>query len=178
MNKVIAVITDLNGNLVESTNFPFLKLALKDLDIKCNEKKLLANILDKNYTVYKTQINLSSSNFLQYLFEEWKINNNVHVSPPRSKIINNHLKDINSFTDFEREIIYCLLSGYVIDKSIEKFLCQITNKKLSGNIKYTIAALYSKFECDNRSLLIELLKFYELDRYLPVSIFPPGVYKI
>lgn len=178
MNKVIAVITDLNGNLVENTNFPFLKLALKDLDIKCNEKKLLANMLDKNYTVYKTQINLSNKDFFQYLFEEWKINNNINLSIDKVQVMNSQLKDINSFTDFEREIIYSLLSGYVIDKSIEQFLIKLTNQKLRGNVRYTIAALYSKFECDNRSLLIELLKFYELDRYLPVSIFPPGVYKI
>lgn len=178
MNKVIAVLTDLNGNLVENNNFPFLKLALKDLDINCNEKKLLANMLDKNYTVYKTQINLSNNDFFQYLFEEWKINNNINLPIDKAQVTNSHLKDINSFTDFEREIIYSLLSGYVIDKSIEKFLIKLTNQKLRGSVRYTIAALYSKFECDNRSLLIELLKFYELDRYLPVSIFPPGVYKI
>lgn len=178
MNKVIAVLTDLNGNLIENTNFPFLKLALKDLDIKCNEKKLLANMLDKNYTVYKTQINLSNNDFFQYLFEEWKINNNINLSIDKVQVMNSQLKDINSFTDFEREIIYSLLSGYVIDKAIEQFLIKLTNQKLRGNVRYTIAALYSKFECDNRSLLIELLKYYELDRYLPVSIFPPGVYKI
>ncbi|TXJ02065.1 MAG: hypothetical protein E6Q32_03145 [Neisseriales bacterium] len=178
MNKVIAVLTDLNGNLIENTNFPFLKLALKDLDIKCNEKKLLANMLDKNYTVYKTQINLSNNDFFQYLFEEWKINNNINLSIDKVQVMNTQLKDINSFTDFEREIIYSLLSGYVIDKAIEQFLIKLTNQKLRGNVRYTIAALYSKFECDNRSLLIELLKYYELDRYLPVSIFPPGVYKI
>lgn len=178
MNKVIAVLTDLNGNLIENTNFPFLKLALRDLDIKCNEKKLLANMLDKNYTVYKTQINLSNNDFFQYLFEEWKINNNINLSIDKVQVMNSQLKDINSFTDFEREIIYSLLSGYVIDKAIEQFLIKLTNQKLRGNVRYTIAALYSKFECDNRSLLIELLKYYELDRYLPVSIFPPGVYKI
>ncbi len=178
MNKVIAVLTDLNGNLIENTNFPFLKLALKDLDIKCNEKKLLANMLDKNYTVYKTQINLSNNDFFQYLFEEWKINNNINLSIDKVQVMNSQLKDINSFTDFEREIIYSLLSGYVIDKAIEQFLIKLTNQKLKGNVRYTIAALYSKFECDNRSLLIELLKYYELDRYLPVSIFPPGVYRI
>jgi hypothetical protein len=126
MNKVIAVLTDLNGNLIENTNFPFLKLALKDLDIKCNEKKLLANMLDKNYTVYKTQINLSNNDFFQYLFEEWKINNNINLSIDKVQVMNSQLKDINSFTDFEREIIYSLLSGYVIDKAIEQFLIKLT----------------------------------------------------
>ncbi len=178
MNKLITITTDLNGNLIEKTNFPFLKVALKCLDLKCNEKLLLANMLDKNYMVYKTKINLSNNGFFQYLFEEWKINNNINVPSYKTQVINSQLKDINSFTDFEKEIIYCLLSGYVIDKSIEQFLIKLTNQKLRGNVRYTIAALYSKFECDNRSLLIELLKLYELDRYLPVSIFPAGIYKI
>lgn len=177
MSKVITITTDLNGNLIGNTKFPLMQLALKDLDIDCNEKRLLANILDKNYVVFKTQISLSEKLLFQYIFEEWRINNNISFSKSRLPV-NRQLKDINSFTDFEREIIYCLLSGYVIDKAIDQFLTKVTNKKLKGNIKYTIAALYSKFECDNRSILVELLKFYELDRYLPASLFPPGIYSI
>jgi len=177
MNKVITITTDLNGNLIGNTKFPLMQLALKDLNIDCNEKRLLANMFDKNYVVFKTEVNLSEKPLYQYVFEEWRINNNITFSKLRTPV-NKQLRDINSFTDFEREIIYCLLSGYVIDKAIDQFLTKITNKKLKGNIKYTIAALYSKFECDNRSVLVELLKYYELDRYLPSSLFPPGVYSI
>lgn len=175
--NLIAITTDRNGNLIGNTSFPLMKIVLNDLDMNCGEKRLLANLLDKNYVVYKTPVQVLDKMFFQYLFEEWRINNNLNLrqckhSPKKQ------LKDINLFSMFEQEIIYCLLSGYTIDKVIEQFLVQATRTKPKGNIKYAVAALFTKFECDNRTTLIDLLKYYELDRYLPITIFPPGVYQI
>lgn len=111
------------------------------------------------------------------VFEEWRIDN-IPISLNKKLNINNALKDIRKFSDFEQEIIYCLLIGYRIDKEIEQFLTQLTLQKIKGNVKYTISTLYEKFHCDCRSDLINLLKAHGLNVKLPKSIFPSGEYLI
>ena len=79
-----------------------------------------------------------------------------------------------SFNTFEQEIIYCLLNSYITDKEIESYLTRKNNNKIKGNVKYTIAMLYLKFETNSRTDLIRILRFYNFDKYVPISLFPQG----
>ncbi len=178
---VISCLTDQNGNFVKDNynSMPFSQLAFNKLNIDYNQKVLLANILDKNYTVCKLPIKLDSINFILWILEEWRLIcnlNNKTLSKPIT--IYPHLKKQNNFTDFEQEIMYSLLSGYTYDKEISIFLCNTTKESLKGNVKYGISTLYEKFHCDNRTDLVYSLKAHELDSWLPKSIFPAGEYYI
>ena len=175
--KIITITTDARGNVINSHNSSDLfAIALKGLQIELNQKKLIANLLDKNYTVLKFGVHVKNKPFYQFVFEEWKLINNVPHYNTAPNILNKNLKDINTFSDFEQEIIYCLLNGYTVDKNIEHFLVKSKKQYPLGSVRWAIKSLYSKFDCDNRIMLIEMLRYYELDRYLPVTIFPPGMY--
>lgn len=184
MNHIVSVTTDSTGNIIDMSNAgnQLIGLALKDLNLACNQKKLLANILDKNYMICKVPLSTQNKLLYQYVFEEWRLANclfPIHMnSIPAIHSLNKHLKDINSFSIFEQEVIYSLLNGYVEDKNIEYFLFKVKTRKSRGSIKWAVSSLYKKFDCDSRVKLIEMLKYYELDRFLPVSIFPPGLYDL
>ena len=181
MQGVISCITDQNGNFVKGnhTLMPFFQLALNKITVDYYEKILLANLLPKNYTICKLPIVLDSLNLNYWIFEEWKISNNILINClPKKLTIYPHLKKQTNYTEFEQEVIYALLSGYVVDKEISTFLTNLTNQPIKGNIKYTISMLYDKFFCDNRTELVHLLKAHELDGILPTSIFPCGEYPL
>lgn len=175
--RIISVTTDLAGNIVDMNNLgnQLIGIALKDLDLACNSKKLMANILDKNYVVYKVPLSTKNNLLYQYVFEEWRLFN---VPIKTHTFVNKSLRDINSFSLFEQEIIYSMLNGYTEDKNIACFLFKVKLEKVCGSIKWAVSSLYKKFDCDNRVKLIEMLKYYELDRFLPISIFPPGLYDL
>ena len=175
--KIISITTDVRGNVINRHNSSNLfAMVLKGISLELNQKKLIANILEKNYTVSKFEVKVKNKPFYQFIFEEWKLTNNLSPHETAPINLNTNLKDINTFSDFEQEIIYSLLNGYTVDKNIEQFLVKIKKQEPQGNIRWTIRSLYSKFDCDNRILLIEMLRYYEFDRHLPVTIFPPGVY--
>ncbi len=180
MANLISFVMDNNGNILGNSGnyFPFFKFALSKLNLKFNQKKLLANMFEKNYTVCKLPLELNGAFLNQYIFEEWRIDNNTPLTLTKNLFINKELKNAQNFSDFEQELIYSLLSGYIVDKEIEKFLCQITCNKIKGNVRYTISSLYEKFSCDNRTDLVELLKAHELNGNLPKTIFPTGEYLV
>ena len=184
MSDLISFIMDSKGNIVGKSNsyYPLFKISLSKFDIKFNQKKLLANIFEKNYTVYKLPLNIEGLCFNQYIFEEWKIDNNISLTfgknLGKNLFVNKELKDVRKFSDFEQELIYSLLSGYMVDKEIEKFLVTVTGKEINGNVRYTISSLYEKFGCDSRTDLIELLRAHEFNSNLPKTIFPAGEYLV
>lgn len=63
------------------------------------------------------------------------------------------------------------------DKEIISFLEKNSpNPRKSRYIKYTISKLHNMFLTSTRSALIRALRAHELDRYFPISLFPPGIY--
>lgn len=178
--KLISIITDSNGNIVDSNNSISLsKLALVNLEhILPNQKKLLANILEKNYTVFRLPLKINNLSFNQYIFEEWKIDNNIPNPQGSKSNLNNNLTDIKKFSDLEQEIIYSLLSGYTTDKDIEHYIQRITKSKIRGSIRYAISTLYTRFNTNNKIDLIEILKQYGFDRHIPKSLFPLSEYPL
>ena len=176
--QLTSIITDNRGNIIGNNNYlPFFKLALIDLNISPNQKKLLANTLDKNYSICKIQIEIETYLYFQYIIEEWRMGNNLNSVNKQIKF-NDNIFAYESFNTFEQEIIYSLLSGYTTDKEIENYLIKFTKVKIKGNIKYTISILYLRFNTGNRTDLISLLKLYDFDKYLPSSLFPPGIYDL
>lgn len=177
--EVISITTDTKGNIIDGCNgSDIFNVTLGKLRLALNQKQLVANIFDKNYTVTKLEVKVKNKSFYQFIFEEWKLINDLFPKDISTSSLNTNLKDINTFSDFEQEIIYCLLNGYTVDKNIEQFLAKIKKQEPQGNIRWAISSLYSKFDCDNRIMLIEMLRYYGLDRNLPVTIFPPGVYDL
>ncbi len=182
--QLISIITDNFGNIIVNNSkfFPFLKLTLINLQLQPNQKKLLVNMLDKNYLICKIPFEIKTYPYCQYVFEEWRMGNDFNqiLSNTLKKQIkiNENVFTYESFSTFEQEIIHSLLSGYTTDKEIESYLKKFISKKTKGNIKYTISMLYLRFNTCSRTDLIKLLKLYELDKYLPISLFPPGIYDL
>lgn len=138
-------------------------------------KKLLVNLFKLNYSVFKLPLQLNGIKLTQYIFEEWRINN---IHPIASNFVINHsLRNINNYNSTECEVMYCLLNGIVQDKEIYNFLNHYdTAKRSQRNISYAIAELHDKFETNNRTSLIQAVLAHDLDRYLPKTLFAPGVY--
>lgn len=179
-NSVISIITDKNGNIINTIDtMPFFQLALKKINIENDRKVLLANIFDKNYTVYKTLLNSFGNIMNNWIFEEWRLNSNILIQSNKKFIINNLLKNIKIFSLFEQEVIYSILSGYYSNKEIEAFIINNTiTKELNGNVRYTISSLYDKFNCNNKHDLRILFQLHDLDKFLPITIFPAGLYML
>lgn len=175
MSRISVITTTLDGQILSQIGDDCYDLSR--FDIAVNRRQLISNILDKNYIVLKTHISIEGRCCYQYILEEWRINMNSKLLP-NNKVKSELLIDINSFTDFEKEIMYALLNGYTLDKTIEQFIIKLTNNKLKGNIRYGISSLYLKFNCENRTTLIEMLKAYGIDSYLPRTMFPAGIYEL
>jgi hypothetical protein len=177
-SDLISIITDLQNNIIYTSSDAsmFIGIALKDININFYQKKIIANILDKNYTVYKIKLTINSQLLVQYFFEEFRLNYISTAATNRLKLATNRRLCFESFSELEQEVIYSLLNGHTTDKCIIQFLRSIKESAVKGNIKYTISSLYNKFSCDNRIDLISTLRHHEFDRNLPKSIFPSGIY--
>lgn len=177
-SELISIITDLHNNIIYTSSdaSKFIGIALKDINIDFYQKKIIANILDKNYTVYKIKLTIKSQLLVQYFFEEFRLSYINTVSPIKLKFATNRRLCFNAFSELEQEVIYSLLNGHTSDKCIIQFLKSIKESAVKGNVKYTISSLYNKFSCDNRIDLISTLRHHEFDRNLPKSIFPSGIY--
>ncbi len=179
-SNLISIITDLHGNIIYSSNnsSPLISLALCDLNVEYYQKKLIANMLDRNYIVYKIKLTIGTQLLVQYFFEEFKAHVliNQKLQNEANKLMTAYKICFNTFSELEQEVIYSLLNGYTTDKCINRFLSDVRPAKIKGNIKYTISNLYNKFSCDNRIDLIRILRYYGFDKNLPKSIFPAGIY--
>lgn len=181
--EVTSILIDSAGNLVGDINIsslPWFKILMLNLGIKPNYKKLLANTGDKNYLFWKMQVEINNSTYDQFFIEEWRMLQSLSIvnqSPHSRTTTPQELVNYNSFNPLEQEVIYALLNGYITDKEIDVYLSQFS-KQVKGNIKYTISMLFSRFDTSNRADLVHLLKIYALDRYLPASLFPTGVYDL
>ena len=165
--------TDQIGNIIEGNDkFPLVHIALTHFDILPIQKKLLVNTLDRNYSICKIPFRINNSYYFQYILEEWRMKIIPHHKRKESQI------NYDSFTVFEKEIIYALLNGYSTNKEIDLYLKSVMKSNTTGNVKHTITALFSKLGTDNRVDLLKLLFSYELDKYLPRSLFPQGLYDI
>ena len=174
--QIVSIITDNKGNIINNINtLPFFQLVLINLDILPNQKKLLLNTLDKNYTICKIPFEINACLYFQYIFEEWRMNNSLNTI---YTVFNKNDKKLeySSFHIFEQEVIYCLLNSYITDKEIETYLKKLTKNKIKGSIRHTVSMLHLRFNTNNRNDLIRLLKLYDFDQYVPKSLFPPGYY--
>lgn len=177
--SLISIITDQSGQIISSKNSskPLTELMQPILNLKFDKKVLFANILDNNYIVCRLQLNILDSTFNQYIFDEWRFcgltdNKNTETFKTRKKF------EYNSFNSFEKEVIFALLNGYSTNKEIEYFLKNNYGLPIKGNIQHIISMLFLRFNCDNRACLIKMLKMNSLDKYLPSSLFPPGIYDL
>lgn len=170
-----------NGNILEKnieiSQIEIQKLNLNQLNINNYQKFVIVNFFSKNYVIFRTSISSDKFQFFQYYFEEWKplkIFNKPFIESNQYK---SNLKNINNYTHEEREIIFGLVFGHISNKDLFNFLSQWHFIKESS-IDYVIRILYKKFSTNNRGELINYFRFYELDKYIPESIFPPGIYDI
>lgn len=178
MNNIVSFISNEEGQIIHgNNNFVHLPQSfLSNLSIELYEKKLLANMLERNYVICKLPLMFENRSLYHWIFETWKIGSNIQINHANKYIeIKPKLKSFFSFTEFEQEIIYTLLTGHHIDKDIISFLEKLS-VEIKGNIKYTISSLFDKFNCNNRTDLVYSLKAHELNYYLPKSIFPSGEY--
>ena len=177
--QIISILFDNNGKIVGTDNIlslPCFKFILSNLDIKLNQKKLLANINGKNYIIYKLRVPIANQTYEQFLVEEWRMVPDLTITNLKNQPSKTSLTT-NLFTPLEQEVIYALLNGYSTSKEIEECLYQF-NKPITGSIKYTLSTLFKRFNTGNKNDLTRLLKLYDLDKHLPLSLFPSGIYDI
>lgn len=182
--QITSILFDNNGKIVGRDNIltlPCFKFIMSNLDIKLNQKKLLANADGKNYIIKKIQVELSNQIYEQFIVEEWRMVDVLTITNLKRQASKKHqvtnLFNYPTFTPLEQEVIYALLSGYGTSKEIEECLSQF-GSALTGNIKYTLSILFKRFNTGNKTDLTRLLKLYDLDKHLPLSLFPSGVYDI
>jgi len=151
-----------------------LKLHKASLMNNFSQRKVIVNIFERNYSLMQLSQQALNVNIVQFILSEWQINNIIKINP--SIKIQKELLDINNFLPHDRELIYSLLCGVTSDKEIYDFLRQQGIKCSERTIRYRLEQLRKKFDVNTRSLLIAAINAHNLNRYLPDTIFPAGIY--
>ena len=144
-------------------------------------KTLLVNICNCNIVLNKYPAMVYGQVVgIQIIPELFSIN-------PMKKIINSANWDaslvldkyryISGFSEFQQEIIFCLIYGLHSDKSIVNFIESKIGKIIySRAVSDAIKEIYNKLCVNNRELLIYSLYYFNFDKHIPTSFLKPGVY--
>ena len=145
------------------------------LNQQFNDKKLLINVLEDNYFIFKIPLNLNGVILNQFIFDPYKVSNNILFQP--NKMISARDFIIESYSSIEQEVTFSLVNGYIQDKEILTFLDKCNSQIIdSCKLKYAIQKLLNRFDTNLRTDLARKLIFYNLDKYFPISLFKPGLY--
>lgn len=158
-------------------------LSIQDTNIMqfgTTAKVLLINIFDKNIILNKYPIIVHNQIIgIQLVPEIFRINkmnnllddNTVHLSN-----ISEKYKIITGYSNFQQEIIFCLISGFQSDKAIANFIGKKTNLIIQArSVSDGIKAIYTKLLVNNRDSLLFTLHYLNFNEYIPKSLFPPKV---
>ncbi|MBY0379189.1 MAG: hypothetical protein K2P99_02170 [Burkholderiales bacterium] len=115
--------------------------------------------------------------------EEFRINNlNSFINFSGTKCSPNiHPKflEIENYSDLQREIIFCLLINKHTDKSIAHFIEFRKNISISTrSIKNAFHEIYNKLLTNDREHLASLCYQLNFDKYVPNTLYAPGMYNI
>jgi len=188
---VVTITIDMNGNILNKSdvnhylfkdckNIFDLQPLDKYKDVMVSElpeKRKLINLFEHNYAVYKIPLPVSGIILNQLIFEEFCINNFFTFN--KSQIVYDNLKDIESYSTQQQEVIFALLNGYIQNKEILNFMLQhnlIKRIDTERTIKTVISQLYVKFGVNNKSSLVSSLNAHGLNKHFPKTIFKPGLY--
>ncbi len=147
-------------------------------------KSLLINISEQNFILTKFPAIVHNQTFGVYVsLEEFRINllkNFINFDNTRfpSNIEPKYL-NIANYSKLQREIIFCLLINKHSDKSIAQFIESRKHIIISTrSIKNAFHQLYNKLLTNDREHLTALCYQLNFDKYIPTTLYVPGVYNI
>ena len=100
----------------------------------------------------------------------------INVIKLSADILDEH-KIITGYSQFQQEIIFCLLNGIHSDKAIANFI-QTKSKNIiePRAVKDSILAIFKKLRITDRDELVFCLQYLGFDKYIPKTLYPSGVY--
>ncbi len=144
-------------------------------------KTLLVNIFEENIVINKYPIivygQIVGIQLIPEIFRINKMNNLFYDGITHLSEIPEKYKNITGYSDFQQEIIFCLLVGIRTCKSIVNFIQLKTNILVEvKSVSNALEAIYSKLLVNNKESLIFVCCCLNFDKYLPKKLFPAGVY--
>ena len=145
-------------------------------------KSLLINMYSQNFVLTKFPATIHDKAIgINIVIEEFRINNlknfmNFSGVKCPSDIPKKFL-NIDSYSDLQREIIFCLLINKHTDKSIAKFI-ELKKKKIVSprSIKNAFHEIYNKLLTNDREDLTALCYKLNFDKCVPTTLYSHGIY--
>ena len=145
-------------------------------------KSVLINMYEQNFVLTKFPATIHDKTIgINIVIEEFRINNlknfiNFSGIKYPSDIPKKFL-NIDSYSDLQREIIFCLLINKHTDKSIAEFI-ERKKKKIATprSIKNAFHEIYNKLPTNDREDLTALCYKLNFDKCVPTTLYSRGIY--
>ena len=142
---------------------------------------LLINIFEDNIILKKLPLVAYNQIVgIQIIAEVLKFNSFNKISRNNSRlsaeILEEH-KIISGYSQFQQEIIFCLLNNKHSDKAIANFIQSKVETVIEPRaVKDSISAIFKKLRVTDRNELVFCLQHLGFNKYIPKTLYTSGVY--